>query len=1067
MNEKNYSDVGQAMNFVLRPMLAAYIQKKLAIHFGAREWWQRGVLDKLFDEQKRFLPRAGTYDELLSALDIKICLRLMEIHWREIFSEGLPREYFNWIKELASIRNRWAHEPDSFDDDSTLRALDTMRRVSESFDEEISAQLRAMWSARLQPQKNFGLKPWREVMEPREDVACGRYRQAEFAADLGQVVRGEGSSEYTDAVEFFSRTYLTGGLKTLLVETLKRLTTGAGNPVIQLKTSFGGGKTHSLLALYHLFGGKIRAEQSSAVREVLGAAGVEFLPKVHTAVIVGTWENPLDKTLWGEIAAQLSRSTGKPELYEMMRRNDEQRISPGVDLLRKIFDEAGACLILIDELVAYGRKLRSGKEKSGGTFDNFLTFIQELTEAAKASPRTTLVVSIPESDIEIGGAQGRRVLNQIEKVVGRMEFIWSPITSDEGYEIVRRRLFKPCSDEQAREKVCAAFFSMYVANENEFPYESRQSNHREKLLACYPIHPKLFDYLYEKWTSLDGFQKTRGVLRLMANVIYHLWTSNDASLLIMPGNLPMNFSPVRDELAKLLKGNWDAIIGAEVDGEHSKPYELDSQNPRFGRLSATRKIARTIFMGSAPGSREGDIRGVDETEIRFGVIQPQEVESISDYNDALTKLKANLYYLYSRDGRFWFGTNPTLRKIVNDKRVKISLDDIEYEIEKWLGKWKSRGQFRAVYACPKSSADVPDEQTARLIILPPKFAFVEGLEDNAAVKRAKDFLDNRGTVPRRWKNMLLFMAADEKRLEVLHEAARDFLAWTAVNKESRTLNLDSLQLEDAKSNLKTATETFAMKISQAYGKIFAPERSDDGDLNRPPEVRTIECTKEENISVASEKFIGDEILLGALGCRELLRLLDKFLWREKDSLTLGQLWEYFATYYYLPRLLDENVLFGAVRKGVAEKVFAVAEDFSDGKYSELRFGEVSNIFLSDEKFLVKAEVAREQLNLDDHIEIETPPKIVKPVTPPVDLPPKKSLPKKFSMDAELNRDNCTRYVKRYVDEIASQLMDLPDAKISIHVAIKISAPEGIPAGKEELVTDICRELKVENFQFES
>ena len=1079
MNDKNHSEIGNAMNFILRPMLAAFVQKKLAQRFGAENWWRLGVLDGLYDEQKRFLPRTGTYEELTDSLDVSLCLLLIKIHWREIFSLTLPRNYLSYTEELRNTRNLWAHEPESFDDATTIRALDTMALISEAFDEEATEKLRAMWNARLQPQKiieqpkNFSptgaLKSWRDVMEPHPDVARGLYRQAEFAADLGQVVRGEGSSEYTDPTEFFSRTYLTGGLKILLVETLKRLTSGAGEPVIQLKTSFGGGKTHSLLALYHLFGGKIRAEQSSAVREILDAAEISFLPKVHTAVIVGTWENPLGKTLWGEIAAQLSRSTGKPELYEMMRANDEKKISPGVELLKKLFDEAGACLILIDELVAYGRKLSLDKTKSGGTFGNLLSFIQELTEAAKAGKKSSVVVSIPESDAEVGDELGRKVLNQVEKVVGRVEFVWTPIGVEEGYEIVRRRLFKPCRDERAREKVCAAFFNLYVTGENDFPRESRQNTYREKLLACYPIHPKLFDFLYDKWTSLEKFQKTRGVLRLMANVIYHLWTNGDTSPLIMPGNIPINFSPVRDELAKLLGGNWDAIINAEVDGTHSKPHELDLQNVRFGRISAARKISRTIFMGTAPGSRQGDVRGVDEKEICLSVLEPQEIENISVFNDALAKLKTNLYYLYSQDTRLWFGANPTLRKLVDDKREQFSEDDLEFEIEERLKTWRGKNSFKAVNICPKNSAEVPDEQNARLVILSPKYFYVEGQKNNAAVETAKNFLDSRGTVPRRWRNMLVFMAAEFEKLRVLKDNVRNFLAWRSVNAEARHLNLDSLQLEDAKNNLKLAAENFAMKTSQAYCKIFAPELSDDGDLNRPMQVEKIDCTKEENISVASEKFLASEMLLESLGYETLRRLLDKFIWRTDDAVKIGRLWEYFATYYYLPRLTDSKVLLATIQKGVAAKIFGVAEDFQDGKFFGLKFG-VSDAEISFENFLVKAEAAEKFFTSPKQPEKNFPPEKISPKTTiKIEPPPEvKPLPKKFSMDAELYSVRAPVQLKKYLDEIAVYLTDLTDSEISIHVAIKISVPGGIDQELQETVAESCRDfgINADHFRFE-
>ena len=909
------------------------------------------------------------------------------------------------------------------------------------------------------------LKSWRDVIAPHPDVAQGLYRQAEFALNLADIVRNRGRAEYTDPTEFFARTYMTDGLKKLLVETLKRLTSGDGEPVIQLKTSFGGGKSHSLLALYHLFGGKVNP---SSVREVLDAAQVEKIPQVHTAVIVGTWENPLRSTLWGELAAQLVRSTGKPEIYEMIRENDERGVSPGVALLQEMFTKAGACLVLIDELVAYGRKLSIGEIEDGGTLGNLLTFIQELTEAVKTCPKAAVVVSIPESDAEVVDDLGQRVLRQVEHYFGRMELVWSPVSPAEGYEIVRRRLFKDCADPQARERTCAAFFQMYLNNAADFPGDVRQNNYREKLLQCYPIHPQLFKYLYEKWTSLENFQKTRGVLRLMAKVIYELWTSNDNSLLIMPGNIPLDAPSVCDEVTKLLGSNWDAIVNAEVDGRESKPRELDAQNSRFGRLAAARKTARSIFMGTAPGNRRGDVRGVSEEEIRLGVIQPQDFEHIADYNDALTKLKTNLYYLYSEGSRLWFGVNPTLRKLVDDKREKFSNDDVEFAIEQRLSRWKGRGQFKAVHICPKSSADVPDEQTARLVILSPKYAFIDGQKSNGATNAAKDILDNRGTVPRRWRNMLLFMAADAENLHTLKDVVRNFLAWQAVTEEARRLNLDTLQLEDATNNLQAAEKDFIMKTSQAYCRIFVPKRADDGDLNHPMHAEKIDCTKEENISAASDKFVHEGILILSLGGEWLLRVLDKFIWRDRDSLKVGQLWEYFAEYCYMYRLTDVNVLLGAVRKGVEQKIFAVAEDFRDGKYSELQFGAM-NAQVSLSSLIVKAHVAQEQLNLkspppeptptvDDNGKEDSP-------SPTEDKP--KPLPTHFSMDVELDKTRLTKNFNNCIEEVASNLMNLPNSKVSIRLVVDISAPEGIPAELKEVVTENCQALKIENFYFEN
>ena len=314
----------------------------------------------------------------------------------------------------------------------------------------------------------------------------------------------------------------------------------------------------------------------------------------------------------------------------------------------------------------------------------------------------------------------------------------------------------------------------------------------------------------------------------------------------------------------------------------------------------------------------------------------------------------------------------------------------------------------------------------------------------------------------------------------MKEVVRDYLAWEAVLKEARHLNLDTLQREDAQSNLNLAKENFSMKVSQVYCKIFVPERSENGDLNRPMQVERIECTNGNNISAALDKFISDEKLLSSLGCEELRRLLDKFLWRETDAVKLNRLWECFATYYYLPRLLDVNVLLNTVRNGVASAIFALAEDFQDGKYTELQFGDIACGQISLENFLVKMEVAQKQLDLDkpeptidssdkNHTDDSDDSDDSTPQLSPDTEPPKPEVPTHFSMDVELDNVRYSKELKKYIDEIASYLMNLPGAETSIHVAINISIPEGIPQDLKEIVTANCLDLRIgaENFHFES
>jgi len=375
---------------------------------------------------------------------------------------------------------------------------------------------------------------------------------------------------------------------------------------------------------------------------VLQRAGLSSLPRANVAVLVGTALDPVKSrrpatlpgvtinTLWGEMAAQIAESAGKPALYDFVKEADKKGVSPGSGTLKALFNAASPCVILIDELVAYARNIYGKTNLPAGTFDTLMTFVQSLTEAAKASRNSLVVASIPESDIESGGDIGKIALHTIEHTFGRMESIWKPVSATEGFEVVRRRLFLDCKNPGGRDTVCAAFSHFYGENTSDFPRESKELEYKNRMVSCYPIHPEVFDRLYEDWATLERFQRTRGVLRLMAAVIHELWMGADASLLIMPGSIPLDAPNVRYELLRNLDNNelWSPIVDREVDGKNSVPYQKDQSNPRYGVNLAARRIARTIMLGNAPnvGSR---VRGIEASRVRLGVIQPGKTSPIS------------------------------------------------------------------------------------------------------------------------------------------------------------------------------------------------------------------------------------------------------------------------------------------------------------------------------------------------------------------------------------------------------------------------------------------------------
>lgn len=1126
--QQNHRIIMDAMNFELRNALAPYIARELISQYGESDWWQRGVLDVLLDNRKRLLPAGGSYADLKDELEIQLCLILMDIQWKNIFSKKLSLNHHSWVKELIIIRNACAHPQwKTFTDSYTTRALDTMARLAEQLDEDCAIKLRNKWrekeygsaegsiaaevkenvpakkktsSAGIM-QKSIGhLKSWREVMRPHPDVAQGRYRQAEFAADLAQVARGEGSTEYLDPIEFFARTYVTDGMRGLLNQALHRLKDGVGEPVIQLKTAFGGGKTHSMLALYHLFHGKLRPEQSQNVREILARAEMDALPQdVRVAVIVGTSLNPAKakrpphmpgitiNTLWGEIAAQLAYAVGDKKLYDFVKDADRKGVSPGSEALRDLFDACGACLILVDELVAYAKKIYNVNGLPAGSFDNLISFIQELTEAARASKRSMVVASLPESEIEIGGDAGQQVLTQIEHTFGRMESIWKPVVDNESFEVVRRRLFLPCHDEEAREAICAAFSEMYRMNPDEFPVNTKELSYKDDMINCYPIHPEFFSHLYEKWGSIERFQKTRGVLRLMAGVIYYLWINADASCMILPGSIPLDITPIRDELIRYIPENWNAIVDSEVDGKNSEPFQIDQAIPRYGEFMAARRVARTIFLGSAPSVREMGIRGLDENAIRLGVVQPQEQQSIAVFNDALAKLKGQLSYLYSNDTgtRFWYDNRPTLRKLVQDLEQRISADDVEQEIENRLHAWKKGSNFSGLHICPTSSFDVPDEQSVRLVVLPTKDVHERKQKETPAIDSAFDILSNRGNAPRQYKNMLVFLAPDKDMMQKLVKMVKRFKAWQTIKAEAEKRNLDQSQINEANSSIQQVNQELTMRLSQTYCWLFAPYTDRDGDISEVKwDVAEVSCTDGNNIQKAAEKLENEENMIGTWGAALLRMELDNLLWKDKNHIDVKTLWEYLTSYCYLPRLKDLNVLLAAIAKGVAsDEFFAMAERVEDGHYQGLVFNQPATGAIPLSNLLVKKEVALKQIaeerEKERERESEIKPGMVAdgPETEPsggTNQPPVKPIPpampqkknRHFSMDVPLDSLRINKDVNTYVSEVLSHLTSLPGAKVNIRLDVDIEVPEGTPPNVVTTVSENCRTLKVENFSFE-
>ena len=1016
-------------------------------------------------------------------------LKTMMAFWKEAFATVLGHPERSYVSELLDVRNKLSHN-ENFTYDDAERALDSMRRLMEAISAGEAADqigkmrdtiLRTKFSElarneeRRKPQRLeisvetvAGLLPWREVVEPHQDVATGEFQQAEFAADLAKVHSGSAPPEYRDPKQFYSRTYLTEGLSTLLLGAAKRLSGNGGDPVVELQTNFGGGKTHSMLALYHM-AGPTPVQDLSGLDQLLEREGLSVPDGINRAVLVGTSRGPQDvlnadggrkiRTTWGELAWQL----GGAEAFDMIAENDANGIAPGSHLLEEIFKKCAPCLILIDEWVAYLRQIYKVEGLPSGSFDANLSFVQSLTEAVKASPRTLLVASLPASQIEVGGEGGQEALARLKQTFSRVESSWRPASQEESYEIVRRRLFKEISGDKFhhRDNTLKQFAKLYRDNTNDFPQGCADEDYRRKLEKAYPIHPELFDQLYTSWGSLEKFQRTRGVLRLMAQAIHELWMSGDPSVMIMPGSVAVSSPRVEPELLHYLDLSWQSIIAGDVDGTASTPYKIDQSAPNLNRYSATRRVARAIFMGTAPTHQQQNT-GLDDKQINLGVVQPGERPAI--FGDALRRLTNQAKFMHADLGRYWYSMSASLNRIATDRAAQIesALVDvtIDAELNKYVTGLAERGHFDAVQVAPSSSAEVPDEAGGvRAVILGVAHAH-NGRDSSEALTEAKEILLQRGSTPRVYRNMLVFISADARQLDNLKEAVRAWLAWTEIVRDTDRLNLTQSDSALAKTKLTEANETVKTRLKEAWCYLHYPAQE-----SAQAEVEWVSGkipAQDGLLARASKKLVGEEGLLTELGPTRLDRDLQKYIWNGKPHLALRDLREYLNRYIYLPRIKNQDVLVRSVQQAVSGMIpgpFAYAErwDEAAGAYLGLAIDRANDtlVVIDGDSVIIKPDAAEahrpkpaepsDTASGVTQTGSPTVPGVQAPPTPSP-IPPERN-PTRFSGVVSISPDRPARDMHQIVEAIVEQLTTLPGNRVTLRLEIDAEVPGGLDRAK--------------------
>lgn len=1060
----------------------------------------------------RYASRAagGRPDDALDAYGL---LKTIIDSWRDVFDEAFGRNDKHRARNFVSValdaRNAVSHLTLALADDEALNYLNAMHhllRLAKAPEAEV-AELRRLYeeqrragvapepapkpaaapkleviTTESRPAK--ALQPWIEVALPHPDVIANRFKEAEFAADLFAVDAGLASDGYATPLAFFGITFLTEGLKRVLSSALQRLCGAGGDPVIGLQTAFGGGKTHTMLAIYHLAkhlrdGGDPRS--LAGVAPLMEGLGDIKLPKPEIAVFVGSSkgtdvsltlkDGPPVHTLWGYIAWRLARDAG----LKLLAAAEAARTNPGSELLVELFRLSGPSVILLDEVVAFARQLPDDR------FEALLSFVQSLTEAAKMAPGILVVGSLPESIAEAGGEKGVQALRRLQAVFGRVHSSWLPASGDETYEIIRRRLFQTldADGERARDETVKAFHELYRKNPAEFPPEAKEGRYLELLRLSYPIHPELFDRLSKDWAGLANFQRTRGVLRFMANVIGVLWSARTQDPLIMPARVPVAHERVRASVLYPLEPGFAAVLDREVDGDGALPARMEANTTR--RMSQTRapsRAARAVFLCTAPTAGKPNA-GITGQGLRLACAEPN--DQLAIFGEALRELSERAAYLYEEGGRYWFSTQPTLNREA-DNRAKALLDqphEIDAEIVRMLGdEARTKASFDRVFAAPDDPVAIDEAHALSLLILGPATAHSgKGVTKSAATDIVSETLLRCRSSQRGHRNTLLFIAADEASLGTAREVVAKSMAWASIVADKRLAQqMTTAQITDAADKAKNHSDGARRALRTAWSHIFYPIKSETAGKPFDLEHSLISARDRAAIPVVVyEKAKGDGIALEKLGADRFWLALKPIWPEDRPHLRVADIADWFTTYVYLPKLRDRVVLDGAIRDAVGklDPQFGYADGFDDatGQYRKLIWAKNPPEQITGDAVLVRSVEALAQLAAShakpegkpdsggraDPVIRDKPGDKPRPDDPP--QPDVRAKPRRFYGSVEIDMVRPVKAFDAILNAIVMELQRTPGAKVKLTLEVEAEVQDGFDDAEVGIVRDNARQLK--------
>ncbi|MCD8261448.1 MAG: DUF499 domain-containing protein [Bacteroides sp.] len=968
MNDQIHKALGIFLD-AMRPFVVSLLQQ----HFPHEPW--EGVYYSKLNPDKQAI-----WNQAIRAQgENPSCMNLIDYYNLQNFAINFKREleqefgtikeankFISYLQELQETRNKCSHYQVLDEDEiertfSNLKLAARLLKMKELIVEienikkqhKISSHQHRGVAPEVTPKnitftEDSPIPAWFTNVYPHYDIRNGVLDESVFAANLSEVALGTGQEVYSNPTIFFEKTYITAGLRDISNRVIRALNgEETDNRVISLQTGFGDGKTHTLISLYHIakagrsFMNSVYHQQilNQGVMPQFDNAKVAVFTNNTTDVVQGRQTDDLItiRTLWGELAYQL----GGKEGYNRIRENDESLTAPTASLIKPILEQAAPALLLIDELADYCNKATAKKVESGSLYTQTISFVQTLTEVVSSIPRCLLISTLPASATEVASSEtGQQILSSLETRIIRVGTSIKPVDDEEIFEVVRRRLFENVENPEVIEQVLTRYKNTYHNRYRDLPDYADRMDYINKMRKSYPFHPELIDMFRLKWGNDSRFQRTRGVLRLLASIVKDLWmrrgalTGSQALIHTSDVNLA-NLHTLTAQITSLMGSQWETVMHADVIGTSSNAYKIDNEDPgsNIAKYNLTQGIATTLLMSSI-----GDLqnKGLNIEQLKLCMLRPNAFNH-SEINNALNKLEQVAFYLYSTNvgtRNYWFQAKPNINILVNKAKSDVNKEDIKAEILKRLHtQTHSTSQLRILI---NHSEDVPEQKSLTLVILGPDYA-TQANPINGKVKTyIKQIATKKGNTQRIYRNTIFYLTCSETNLGILQTKLLEYLACKKAQEEYNG-QLDSEQRKDILAR-KTESDNQANEQLIAIYNVVLRHSATEGietiEVRHFANDFNTQITKNVIDSIMEEEWLIKTIGAGTLKSNHLYPSVE-------SPVNVTALYEAFLQYDDKPMISGIEAVTSCIQKYCYNGEFNVAFG-EEGNYTRIYHNE--NIF---------------------------------------------------------------------------------------------------------------------------